>query len=392
MKSSRNGQRDDKSLALYIHIPFCVRKCLYCDFLSAPAAEDTRQRYVEALLVELRGRAAEYRDYAVTSVFFGGGTPSLLSGEQIAALLDCIRDNCRLGTKAEITMEVNPGTVNPKSLEKYRAAGVNRLSIGLQSADNGELERIGRIHTWEQFLDTYRWAGEAGFENLNVDLMSALPGQSPGSYRDTLGKVLALRPLPGHISAYSLIVEEGTPLAGLVEQGGMELPGEDADREMYLETREILEKWGYRRYEISNYAREGYECRHNCGYWRRKNYLGFGIGAASLMENVRFKNGSSLEAYLAGPLECREEIQPLSGQEQMEEFMFLGLRMTAGVSGEEFQTCFGVEMEEVYGDVIRRNSRDGLLRRYERDGKSYLALTERGLDLSNYVMGQFLLT
>lgn len=434
-----NGYR--KQLELYFHIPFCVRKCLYCDFLSAPGDVDTKDRYMEALLTETVGSALRYADYRVTSVFIGGGTPSVVRASYIAELMDAVRAHYDLAEDAELTIEVNPGTVSGEALRTFRKAGINRLSIGLQSADDRELAAIGRIHTWQQFLEAFRAARQAGFSNINVDIMSALPGQTLSGYRRTLEKVLALEEEPEHISAYSLILEEGTPLYDRYEKGELELPDEDTDREMYRETKRILARAGYERYEISNYAKKGYECRHNCGYWQRKDYAGFGIGAASLVENVRFRNGADLLAYLAAPLGCREDEQVLGRQEQMEEFMFLGLRMRSGVDCGEFRRLFGCGMEEVYGEVIRKNAEDGLLRYLPGDGESprvgtsmsgdreapsagismpgdreapragtgvpgdresphagirmsadnmRLALIDRGLDLSNYVMAQFL--
>lgn len=406
MNIRNNDKRDmekrvkQKGLELYFHIPFCVRKCLYCDFLSAPADRETIGNYMEALLAETAGSALSYGDYTVPTVFIGGGTPSVAAVEDLERLLEAVGRFYRLKPDAEITMEVNPGTVSGEALFRLRAAGVNRLSIGLQSADNRELAAIGRIHTWEQFLDTYKEARRAGFGNVNVDLMSALPGQTLAGYRRTLEQVLALDPPPEHISAYSLILEEGTPLFDRYEAGNLDLPDEDMDREMYQETKKVLAQRGYGRYEISNYAKPGFPCRHNCGYWRRYNYAGFGLGAASLVENVRFRNGSDLRAYLADPLGCREEIRKLSREEQMEEFMFLGLRMIEGVSCGEFWRLFGCPMEEVYGSVIEKNIRDGLLELLHCSGENCeeeisarrrLALTERGLDLSNYVMAQFLL-
>ena len=396
-----HGKRNagEKKLELYFHIPFCARKCYYCDFLSAPADESTIKKYMEALLAETVGSALSYaEEYTVYSIFIGGGTPSVVSVSCIEDLLDAVKGRYRLARDAEVTIEVNPGTVSGQALSRYREAGINRLSIGLQSADNRELAAIGRIHTWEQFLDTYAEARKAGFRNINVDLMSALPGQTLSRYRSTLEKVLSLEPAPEHISAYSLILEEGTYLYDLYEKGKLEIPDEDTDRLMYQETKELLARRGYWRYEISNYAKEGYECRHNCGYWTRENYAGFGLGASSLVENVRFKNGTDLQAYLANPSGCREDIQQLSREEQMEEFMFLGLRMTRGVDGDRFRRLFGCGMEEVYGEVIRKNIRDGLLRVYpdseSREGHAawrHLSLTEKGLDVSNYVMAQFLL-
>ena len=346
---------------------------------------------MEALEREVIEGAGEHKGKTVVSLFIGGGTPSIVEAEQLASLLQMVRGHYCISKDAEITVEVNPGTADREKLKIYRSAGINRLSIGLQSADDGELAALGRIHTWRQFLDTYEAAVEAGFTNINVDIMSALPGQTTESHERTLQKVLELKPRPVHISVYSLILEEGTQLWEQAERGRLVLPDEDTDRVMYCETKRILEQAGYVRYEISNYARPGYECRHNCGYWRRRDYAGFGIGAASLINNVRFRNTEDLHAYLDNPSGCRENIQILSPKEQMEEFMFLRLRMTAGISEEEFAACFGRELCSVYGDVIQKNTDDGLLEWKGDDSRRSLALTKRGLDLANYVMAQFLL-
>ena len=382
---------NQKELEIYIHIPFCVKKCSYCDFLSAPATEQTRESYMAALFAEMEGDAGKYRDRRVVSVFIGGGTPSLLSGEQMGKLMDGIRRHFSLDPSAEITTEVNPGTVSEEKLRAFHKAGINRLSIGMQSAQAGELRALGRIHDFTGFLEAYEAAVRAGFTNINVDVMSGLPGQTLESLRDTLEKVLALRPMPQHISAYSLIVEEGTPFARMAERGELQLPDEDTERAMYEETMEVLAKYGFHRYEISNYAREGYECLHNVGYWIRRDYLGLGIGAASLIDHVRFQNGRNLTAYLENSLDCREEEQSLSIQEEMEETMFLGLRLIRGVSYEQFEKQYGRSLPEVYGPVIRQNVSDGLLCEYrDKSGEKFLALTDRGLDVSNYVMAQFL--
>lgn len=381
---------NQKELELYVHIPFCVKKCSYCDFLSAPATEQTKEAYMAALFAEIGGRAKDYKDRIVTSVFIGGGTPSLLSGDSIRQLMEHIREGFRLAPDAEITMEVNPGTVTTEKLTAFYAAGINRLSIGMQSAQEQELKILGRIHDFDGFCQVYREAVEAGFTNINVDVMSGLPGQTLASYKDTLEKVLRLEPMPQHISAYSLIVEEGTPFAAMADRGELPLPEEDTERAMYEETIEVLAGYGFHRYEISNYALDGYECRHNVGYWIRRDYLGFGIGAASLIDNVRFQNGRDLNAYLAHPLACREEQQSLTTQEQMEETMFLGLRLIRGVSYPEFARCYGQTLEEVYGEVIARNEADGLLTVREDETGRRLMLTGRGLDVSNYVMAQFL--
>lgn len=379
-----------RPLEIYIHIPFCVRKCYYCDFLSAPADEKTKDAYMEALYTELTKRAEEFSEYTVVSVFVGGGTPSTVRTKQLVMLLDGLRKYYRMDPDAEITVEVNPGTADKTKLEQYRRAGVNRLSIGLQSGNDGELCRIGRIHNFRQFVDTYEGAVAVGFVNINVDVMSALPGQTLYSYLETLHMLLALKPQPTHISAYSLILEEGTRFWELSQEGKLELPDEDTDRLMYSETGRVLREAGYERYEISNYAKPGFRCRHNCGYWTRTDYAGFGIGAASLIDNVRFHNGEQLASYLKNPTDCREDRQVLDSREQMEEFMFLGLRLTEGIDVRTFGSMFGRSPEDVYGEIIEKNKRNGLLE--YREGGNRLALTERGLDISNYVMAQFLLT
>lgn len=391
-------------LGIYIHIPFCIRKCLYCDFLSAPGEEAVRAEYVQALCREIREEAVRYGGREVTTVFLGGGTPSVLSGDQINAVLSCLYQYYRVKADAEITMEMNPGTVTGRKLSAYRAAGVNRASLGLQSADNGQLRLLGRIHTWEDFLESYGLCREAGFTNINVDLMSALPGQTTQSWKDTLEKAASLR--PEHISAYSLIIEEGTLFyeryGAAAEEtrrcggdepgrggGRAQLPDEETDRAMYEATKELLRRHGYERYEISNYARAGKECVHNCVYWTRGDYAGFGLGASSMVDNVRWNNIRELPAYLntsAG--ERKREVHRLTVTQQMEETMFLGLRMMRGVSKAGFFRIFGHSIEEVYGKVIKKHRRQGLLT----ETKDSLRLTDRGIDVSNYVMADFLLS
>jgi len=393
-------------LSLYIHIPFCVRKCHYCDFLSAPCNEETRQKYVETLCMEVAQRAGKFKDRKVDTIFFGGGTPSILSIEQFGQIMAVIKQEFDVLPKAEISMEVNPGTVNREKLEAYRRLGVNRLSIGLQSADNEELKILGRIHTWEVFVQTWELVRETGFSNVNIDLMSALPGQTLESYESTLRKVLALK--PEHISAYSLIIEEGTRFyewfgdeaAAQVEEECWEydledknvvfrtkkLPDEITDRKMYDLTRTLLEEYGYYRYEISNYALKGYECKHNKGYWKRKDYLGLGLGAASLIDNVRSSNVSELAEYLE--LNWSTDQEELSHKDQMEEFMFLGLRMMEGVSVQEFKNQFGKSIDDVYGKQISKLQKQGLLEFNETTGR--YALTMHGIDVSNQVFVEFI--
>ena len=380
-----------QALELYIHIPFCVRKCYYCDFLSGVSDENRREEYVKALLTEIRMCAGECEKYTVTSIFIGGGTPSLMQGARIERILEEIRRGYVLDKGVEITIEMNPGTVDEEKLAAYKRAGINRLSIGLQSAENEELKKIGRIHTWEQFLHTWQLVRNMGFQNVNVDIMSALPGQSVAGYERTLQRVLSLPDPPEHISAYSLIVEEGTDFYRWQKEGKLDLPGEDEDRQMYHLTKKLLAEKGYERYEISNYAKPGFACTHNCGYWKRAEYLGLGLGAASLLKNVRFHNTESLEKYLANPCGCREDVHVLTDGEQIEETLFLGLRLTMGISEKEFVGCFSRTLDEIYGDVIEKNIQNGLLRWTKQGEDRWLSLTEKGLDVSNYVMAQFLL-
>lgn len=363
--------RPVRPLELYVHIPFCIKKCQYCDFLSGPSSKEERREYVTELCRQIRTYKKLAGDYHVVSIFIGGGTPSILDAEQITGIFEAVRDTFAVDEDAEITIEMNPGTVTEEKLTAYSQAGVNRLSIGLQSAENVELKILGRIHTYEEFLETYRLARKKGFRNINVDLMSAIPGQTIEGWEDTLRKAAGLE--PEHISAYSLIIEEGTPF---YEKYGLctdQLPGEEEERQMYRRTKEILKEYGYNRYEISNYALPGYECRHNLGYWNRREYLGIGTGAASLMDNRRWNYG--------------EEPAALSTKEQMEEFMFLGLRKTEGASKTKFADEFGHGMDEVYGDVLEKMCRIGLM---EKSG-DFVRLTDRGIDVSNAVMCEFLL-
>lgn len=362
-----------RPLELYIHIPFCERKCKYCDFLSAPSTVEERKKYVESLCRKIRSYGELAKVYVVVTIFVGGGTPSILLPEQMEEIFDAIRGTFRIEESAEITIEMNPGTVNREKLLAYRRCWINRLSIGLQSADNEELKVLGRIHTYEEFLDTYHMARAEGFDNINIDLMSAIPGQTLVSFEKTLKNVARLK--PEHISAYSLIIEEGTPFYERYREGKHddELPDEETERRMYQMTKELLGRYGYVRYEISNYARPGYECLHNLGYWDRAEYLGIGSGAASLMDNRRWIEG--------------EQSEELTVQNQMEEYMFLGLRKMQGVSIRKFHEIFGRSITEVYGEVLKDMMKKGLLEIEE----SYVRLTDYGIDVSNYVMSEFLM-
>lgn len=378
----------EKELSIYIHIPFCVRKCLYCDFLSAPASDEVKARYVDRLIGEIRRESESYVNYKVKTVFIGGGTPSLLEPNQIEGIMNALRENYLLRKDCEISIEVNPGTCSQERADVWRESGINRVSVGLQSLEDKELKALGRIHSADDFYKTYERLIKTGFNNINIDLMTAIPGQTIESCRKTVRAVTALKPAPVHISAYSLIVEEGTPFF----ENTPVLPDEDAEREMYKITNDILFKSGYRRYEISNYAKPGFACRHNKVYWQRGNYAGFGPGAASLVENVRFTNGRDLNRYLKNGPE-KENRQELSKKEQMEEFIFLGLRMDQGISEKEFQKIFGETIERVYPGIVDKHIKTGLLRRFfdMKEKEERIKLTDRGIDVSNVVMADFLL-
>ena len=398
-----------KELELYIHIPFCERKCLYCDFLSFPCDKEERDAYFIALINEIRAASFELREYIVVSVFIGGGTPSLVDEKYIASIMKVVRENYKLSKDCEITIEANPNSITEEKLRTWKEVYINRISIGLQSSNDDELKKLGRLYNYAEFERAYSEAVRAGFENINVDIMSDIPGQTLESYKSTLKKVTELKPAPEHISAYSLIVEEGTPFYDMSERGELNIPDEDIDREMYAFTKEYLEEKGYKRYEISNYAKDGYECRHNLGYWMRREYRGFGLGAASLIENERVSNTEDFEVYIKywrnAPLTDADpdmapavtNIQRLSINDRMEETMFLGLRTIQGVDIEGFRKAFGRDIFEVYGKAIEKNINDGLLetkvcsKTGENAPHIYLALTDKGLDVSNYVMAQFLL-
>ena len=387
MGTKKNG------LELYLHIPFCIKKCDYCDFLSGPSTRAGQEAYIYALLREMETVSKNLKKRPVDTVFIGGGTPSVPECDVMEKLLQGLRDYFLFSADAEVTIEANPGTLTPEKLSIYRKYGINRISIGLQSPNNKELAMLGRIHNYAQFLESFQMAREAGFSNINVDLMFAIPGQCYEDWIENLRMVAALG--PEHISAYSLIVEEGTPLFGMVERsGGDILPTEDEDRQMYALTKKILADAGYHRYEISNYARPGFECRHNASYWERTDYIGFGVAAASLLkksksypQSRRFTNTSDLESYIKNPIDNHSEEELLTQKDEMEEFVFLGLRMMAGISTESFKEVFGRDFYEVYGDIAAKQMKQGLIKR---EG-SRIRLTDMGIDVSNTVMAEYML-
>ena len=371
------------TIELYIHIPFCVKKCFYCDFLSFRALAADHEAYVDQLVREIRARGAFCSELTVSTVFIGGGTPTVMEPELIRRIMEAVKENFTLEPDAEITIEANPGTLLYNKLPVYHDCGINRVSIGLQSADNQELKNLGRVHSFEEFLKSYQSARMSGFTNISVDLMSGIPGQTLESWKNTLKKVTMLK--PEHISAYSLIIEEGTPFASRT----LNLPDEDAEYNMYEATAQILREYGFEQYEISNYAKKGRECRHNVGYWIRQDYLGFGLGASSLYGKERFANTQDMKKYLENsrtPEKIREKEPPLTREDEMAEFMFLGLRMTRGISKAEFERQFGSEIDAIYGDVLRKYKSMGLL--LEENGRIFLS--REGIHVSNSVMADFL--
>ena len=425
--------KNKNELGIYIHIPFCVHKCIYCDFLSSPADEKTRKRYVKALIREIN-LAAEGKTNScinkcnnesnnhgkdiVTSIFIGGGTPSVIDASDIKDIIEAVRHNYNVSDEAEITIECNPGTMDEKKAAIYRQAGINRISFGLQSTNNNELRMLGRIHTYEQFLESLRIAEETGFDNINIDLMSDIPKQSFESYKKTLERVVSLS--PEHISSYSLIIEPGTVFYKMYEEGKLDIADEDTDRQMYSYTKDYLEKNGYHRYEISNYSKSGRECKHNLVYWNLEDYIGIGLGASSYFEGARFSDFSDMKKYRDTMYSCgssyvsggenakkhvkdltdsydigfkirkrTENYEKLTEKAKMEEFMFVGLRKCIGVSKKEFENRFSHSIDEIYGNVIDKFIKNNLLS--ENDNSDRIYLTDKGIDVSNYILSEFLL-
>lgn len=363
---------------LYIHIPFCVKKCKYCDFVSFENSDYMFDKYIDALLTE----AGEYAGAEADTVFIGGGTPTVLGANQLDRLISGIRKKFRLSADCEITSESNPGTLTGDKIRALFENGVNRVSVGVQSFNDGELSAIGRIHSAKTAYDTVRALADAGFKNINADLMSALPAQTRESLAKTLEMAVSL-PLT-HISAYSLIIEDGTPIESEYSRGALILPDEDEDREMYADTIDFLAKHGFKQYEISNFAKSGFECKHNIKYWQCREYIGLGAAAHSYIDGRRFYNTSDLSAYADGNYHVSDEII-LSERDKISEFMIMGLRMTEGVSRAEFKRRFGIEPERVYGGELGRFTNNGLMKKTE----SGYALTRRGIDVSNSVLCEF---
>lgn len=378
--------KENAALEIYVHIPFCVKKCDYCDFLSGPATEERQAAYVKALLQEIEAQEPDKQEQIV-SVFVGGGTPSAIQPQWIGQIIDKLKEKFTFSPEAEITMEANPGTLTKEKLSIYKEHGINRISLGLQSTINEELKILGRIHTFEEFQESFRMVREAGFDNINVDLMSAIPKQTYDKWVHNLRTVAELE--PEHISAYSLIIEEGTPFYDYFYENELELPDEEEEYRMYEDTAEILREYGYEQYEISNYAKSGFACRHNIGYWKRTDYLGFGLGAASLYHGIRYHNTEDMEEYLkdsSEPAALRRDVQELSRQECQEEFMFLGLRMTQGISETEFEKTFGEGMPDKYKKILEKYEQSGFLE----NNQEWWYFSRKGIHVSNQILAEFL--
>lgn len=377
-----------KNIGIYVHIPFCKKKCDYCDFISFFAENDVQKKYVQVLCKDIENSLSKLQNYEINTIYFGGGTPSYISENLIIQILEKIKSNYKIANDAEITIEVNPGTVNKEKLEIYRKSGFNRISIGLQSTHDRLLKLIGRIHTYNEFLETYKMAREVGFENINVDLMLALPTQTMDELVSSVYEIINLK--PEHISIYSLILEENTPLYSKISIGELELLNEDLERKMYWKIKEILEKNGYKHYEISNFAKRDFESKHNMNCWLQEEYLGFGISAHSYLENKRFARTSNLKEYIKNIEECNFErnieVNEIQDREaKAKEYMLLGLRKIEGISISAFERKFEIHPLFYFRFEISKLEGEDLI---EVDLDS-IRLTKKGLDLANQVFEEF---
>lgn len=386
-----------KEIGIYVHIPFCKQKCSYCDFCSYAEKEELIAQYIECLLKEIedvgKNNKTDFENgkddlFLVKTIYIGGGTPSLIESKYIVEIMKNIKSNFEIQEDAEITIEVNPGTVTLEKLEDYNNVGINRLSIGLQSTHEHLLKQIGRIHTYLDFLDTYRFAREAGFENINVDLMIGLPNQTLAQVQDSVEEIVSME--PEHISVYSLILEEGTELYKQVEEEKVQLPNEELERKMYWAVKEILEKNNYIHYEISNFAKPNFESKHNLDCWKQKEYIGFGVAAHSYTNGIRYSNIKELEKYISnyktGEVENNFVFHEKQNLEDMQkEYMLLGLRKLQGVSIQEFKTKFVANPVYLYHSELEKLVSEDLL---EIDGDD-IKLTNKGLDLANIVWEEF---
>jgi oxygen-independent coproporphyrinogen III oxidase len=383
----RRFEMANKQVGLYIHIPFCKAKCFYCDFNSYAYKDELVPAYFDALERELEITADIAKEYSIKSIFIGGGTPSYIKADYIYKTIKRCRDIFNIEPNAEISIESNPGTLTVEKLNAYKESGINRLSMGLQAWQNQILKRLGRIHDIDDFIKNYKEAEKVGFENINVDLIFGIPGQTLNEWLNTLSNVIRLG--SRHLSCYSLKIEEGTVFDKRVKSGKMVPIDDDIDREMYHETIRILNSYGYNHYEISNFAREGYECRHNLIYWNAEEYLGFGAGAHSYVKGKRFNNEYSLERYIALLSEGKdfhENVEIITKEDSMSEYMILGLRLIKGIDKNEFKERFNEDIMALYQDKINKLIDEELLESINNN----LRLTPKGLDLANRVFVEFI--
>ena len=385
-------------LGIYIHIPFCIKKCDYCDFISYTNCYDLQEKYVKKLIEEIEENRDLLKNNFISTIYIGGGTPSSIKPEFIKKILDKIYEICEISQisekiKIETTIEVNPGTTTRNNLQLYKNCGINRLSIGLQSTNDTILETIGRIHNYKQFLDTYKWAKEAGFKNINVDLMLGLPGQDIETLKESLENIVNLQPMPNHISVYSLIVEEGTKIEQNINLGKLKLPDDEEERKQYHYTKNYLELNGYKHYEISNFAKPGFESKHNMNCWKQKQYVGFGVAAHSYVNGIRYANTTDLKEYLNIKENPKEKnfkkiktVEEKQNKFDMEkEFMMLGLRKLEGISISKFEEKFGENPIYLFRNQLQKLVEENLLEVDLDD----IRLTNKGLDFANLVWEEF---
>lgn len=377
-----------KELGIYIHIPFCKQKCYYCDFTSFCNKDNIVEKYIECIKKEIQNKLKQIdaKDYLVTSIYIGGGTPSYIEPEYIESILYELKSEIK--TSLETTIEVNPGTVTRDKLEKYKKIGINRISIGLQEVHNTLLKQIGRIHSFEEFENTYKLARKIGFKNINVDLIFGLPNQTINDLKESLEYIVNIQ--PEHISTYSLIVEEGTVLQKKIKEKALKLPDEDTERQMYWYIKNTLELKGYNHYEISNFAKKGHESLHNTNCWKQKEYIGFGVAAHSYFNDRRFSNKENLEEYINnienGNIEKNTYLHEIQNEEEKQrEYMLLGLRTIKGISIKEFKNRFKLNPIFLYHNELEFLVNEKLL---NIDG-DYIKLTNRGIDLANVVWEKF---
>ncbi|EGT3607176.1 oxygen-independent coproporphyrinogen III oxidase [Clostridium perfringens] len=374
-------------ISLYIHIPFCAQKCLYCDFPSFARKDHLRKAYIEALNKEIISLREKLNNLEINTIFIGGGTPSVLEADELECLLKEVA-KLNMAKDIEYSMECNPGNLTEEKLKVMKKYGVNRISMGLQAKQDNLLKGLGRIHNYKTFKENFLLAKKVGFNNINVDLMFGLPNQRLNEWEETLREIISLD--PAHISAYSLIIEEGTAFYNLYENDKLKLPTEEEERKMYHLAKKILEENGFNQYEISNYAKEGKECRHNLAYWNMDNWIGVGSAAASYINGKRIKNISSVEEYINSINEKREAVEEIinnSKNDNMEEFMFMGLRKINGIDENEFKNRFSMNINYVYGEILNKYIGEGLLIR--ESGRIFLS--EKGIEISNIIMADFLL-